>query len=58
VDLHELAIMVYQMREAQKTYFRTKDQTVLFRSKTLERKVDEALEALKAGPTLFEEQSK
>jgi len=38
---------VYKMRQAQRAYFKSKEQSELVKSKELEQQVDAALEALK-----------
>ncbi|MEO1527711.1 MAG: hypothetical protein AAFX06_19955 [Planctomycetota bacterium] len=48
--------LVHQMRTAQKEYFRTRDGSVLSRSKELERRVDQAVAELQdRQPSLFDE---
>ncbi len=39
----EFYLLVKEMREAQKEYFRTRSKESLIKSKTLEKRVDEAL---------------
>lgn len=39
----EILQLVHQMRSAQKAYFRTRDKAVMVQSKTLEKRVDDAL---------------
>ena len=52
----ELAELVAEMRHAQTNYFRTRSPTALEESKRLERKVDEACQAILDGQKkLFEE---
>ena len=48
----EFVALVREMRQAQKEYFKTRDRDVLNRSKSLERQVDKAIEAMNA-PGLF-----
>ena len=45
----ELAKLVAEMRHAQKEYFRDRSSTALDKSKALERKVDEACQAILDG---------
>jgi hypothetical protein len=52
----ELATLVAEMRHAQTNYFRTRSTSALEESKRLERKVDEACQAILDGQKkLFEE---
>lgn len=46
MSLLELAALVAKMREAQASFFRTKDPDVLRDAKRLEREVDAALESV------------
>ena len=56
----EFADLVQEMRDAQKTYFRTRSNDALEKSKYLEKKVDKLLEERKhraeekQQPTLFD----
>jgi phosphate uptake regulator len=52
-DLRRLAVMVRDMRKAQREYFRTRDNRILQHSKNLERDVDALVNELLAQPTLF-----
>lgn len=52
--MNEFEKLVYEMRSAQKEYFRTRSKDVLQHSKQLERRVDEYLKAKENNqPTLF-----
>ena len=51
----ELADLVRQMRDAQKAYFRTRNTFDLAISKDIERRVDRAVAAVLAPPTLFDD---
>lgn len=52
----ELANLVAKMRHAQKEYFRTRSTSALEESKRLERKVDDACQAILDGQKkMFEE---
>jgi hypothetical protein len=46
MTLHELALMVQEMRAAQKTYFQTRHQYDLAKSKQLERELDATVKDL------------
>ena len=50
----ELAILVYNMRQAQKSYFKTRDNNTLQEAKRLEKDVDAACKEILWGqPDLF-----
>jgi len=49
----EFIELVKKMREAQKSYFRTRDYNYLSESKKLERQVDKLIEEESKGPSLF-----
>lgn len=52
--MNEFEKLVYEMRSAQKEYFRTRSKDVLQQSKQLEKRVDEYLRDRKANQlTLF-----
>lgn len=53
MTLNELVALVKQMRDAQRRYFRKRDN--LEEAMAAERVVDAAIERLLAGPRLFEE---
>lgn len=50
--LDSLVFKVKQMREAQKKYFKTRDQQVLAQSKMYEKDVDDLIESF-TNPNLF-----
>ncbi|HEY1190445.1 MAG TPA: hypothetical protein VGE74_22620 [Gemmata sp.] len=54
-DVSEFIVLVRQMREAQRDYFKTRSGAALSKSKELERKVDVALRAVAESekPNLF-----
>ena len=45
----EFMLLVEQMRNAQKEYFKTRDRMVLLKSKELEKKVDEQIAVIKVN---------
>lgn len=49
LEIESFLNLVYEMREAQKSYFRCRDSYNLRVSKELEKKVDKALKAIKYG---------
>lgn len=49
MTLDEFMILVDRMREAQRSYFATRDLVVLSRSRSLERQVDQAIQEHRAG---------
>lgn len=53
--MNEFVKLVYEMRKAQKEYFKTRDKSVLSKSKELERKVDSFLaqQVINQQTTLF-----
>lgn len=53
----EFAELVKRMREAQRTYFRTRAASVLEESKRLEREVDAVVSDILSGPSLFDGES-
>lgn len=46
MNIEEFAKLVKEMRDAQKTYFKTRDSKVLSESKRLEKEVDKAVDLL------------
>ena len=50
--MNEFEKLVFEMRKAQKEYFKTRDKVILEKSKQLERQVDEYLNK-KVNPNLF-----
>ncbi len=48
MNQNDFVMLVKQMREAQKKYFKTRDRLVLLESKELERKVDKQIEFLES----------
>lgn len=53
-SIKELATLVYNMRQAQREYFKTRGNDPLIESKRLEREVDAALKEILWGqPDLF-----
>jgi len=54
MTLEELAAMVRLMRAHQKDYFKTRRIESLHKAQEMEKRVDKALEALAAGPDLFD----
>ena len=53
VDVHEFYRLVWQMRNEQKSYFRTRSKEALMRSKALERHVDDEVSEYDAHYDLF-----
>ena len=50
----EFLLLVRKMREAQKEYFKTRYQSVLMKSKDLEKQVDTKIHELMNGSPLFD----
>lgn len=48
ITVHDLAYLVHKMRQAQKEYFKTKDQKWLIESKGFEKRVDDEIKAIMA----------
>ena len=57
MTIEQYSSLVKRMRSKQKDYFRTRDRTVLNECRDLERRVDEATEAIlnPQPPALFED---